>query len=644
MADDANPFAKFKAPDSAADAAANPFAKFRPADDAAKPADAHPRWDVVGDVVSAVSGAAEQLGSDVDTAAKVAGPAEDIRKSAERHKNEPWYQRFPAEFGDSITSDLSRMGSALRVPLDALGVPGAAVPGALHATLGSLLSYLPGVSKQQADQGIDQALLGMRPSKVSTARGAIPPPPGAPSRTIPAGYDAARDISATDKGLLNRDVDFRRDVERPPKTGQVQIPETYDPAADTEKPSSVRAGSDPLAHRAITEDRLALPPHMVSETPPLATEMAASAGGKLKTEQMASVRNEPAIDRLAAKAAGVPEGTELSEAALDRAKAPHDAAYQQVQDKVPEIRLDFVDRSRPGAPARKVDQIFGEVARLSEVDGETATVFRNSAVPPSVRAFQNKVRADLGNVMKQGGGMPTSAVMGLIRSYRAQAAKTLRNHNSTPSDQWLGLAQRKAADALEGLIERNLIRLESEQRIDPRLRTVEGKPGDFYVNKPDPELAGVMKAWRDARVALAKIHMVEDALNPGTGHIRTAWIARQLQKGAPLTDELRRIGEYGLRFPKALRESAQFGGAEKHSALDYFSALLSLGHGNPAVAGAVWARPAARSYALSPGAQRSLVTPRQPVGPAFLIGIMQSGQLPNAAPDISGILQALGIQ
>lgn len=123
--------------------------------------DAAPRWDVLGDIGRAATDSAGALKQD----ARAAFPAFTD-------------QGTTMDFGPLAT--VKRMGSALKVPLDALGVAASPVTGAIHGLLGSALSYaVPttgkdfdgplgihtyGDPKRAADQIIDSSLLGLSPS------------------------------------------------------------------------------------------------------------------------------------------------------------------------------------------------------------------------------------------------------------------------------------------------------------------------------------------------------------------------------------------------------------------------------------------------------------------------------------------------
>lgn len=119
--------------------------------------DDHPRWDVLGDIGRAAATGAEATASD---AAKAFPGAQELSEQAQQNR---------AKFGllGGMAADTSqsvgRMGNALKLPLDVMSVVAAPVTGAAHATLGSALSYLPGITKENADRGVDTAMMGLGP-------------------------------------------------------------------------------------------------------------------------------------------------------------------------------------------------------------------------------------------------------------------------------------------------------------------------------------------------------------------------------------------------------------------------------------------------------------------------------------------------
>lgn len=107
-----------------------------------------PRWDVVGDISKAGSQAVGALKENFGKAF----PSMEERHKANQEGVIP-----------SLGQTASQFGAAAKLPLDALGVVTSPLTGAARATVGSALSYLPGVTKKQADEGVDTALSGLKP-------------------------------------------------------------------------------------------------------------------------------------------------------------------------------------------------------------------------------------------------------------------------------------------------------------------------------------------------------------------------------------------------------------------------------------------------------------------------------------------------
>lgn len=118
-----------------------------------------------------------------------------------------------------------------------------------------------------------------------------------------------------------------------------------------------------------------------------------------------------------------------------------------------------------------------------------------------------------------------------------------------------------------------------------------------------PEL---VKALKEARVQIAKIHDVERAVNVGTGGVDASVLGRALDRGAPLTDELRTIGSFQQAFPSYTREGSAIPtpGVSKVAALS--SALL--GGGGAAAAGPVGAAAGALPFVAPPLARSAVLS------------------------------------
>ncbi len=119
---------------------------------------------------------------------------------------------------------------------------------------------------------------------------------------------------------------------------------------------------------------------------------------------------------------------------------------------------------------------------------------------------------------------------------------------------------------------------------------------------------GMMEALKEARKLIAKSYSVEGAMNLGTGTIDARKLAAQLQKGKPLSGELKQIAEFAGRFPKAAQPVEQMGSLPGVSPLDWAAAGgISAGVGTAGLL-SLGARPIARSAALSGPVQRGLLS------------------------------------
>ena len=162
-------------------------------------------------------------------------------------------------------------------------------------------------------------------------------------------------------------------------------------------------------------------------------------------------------------------------------------------------------------------------------------------------------------------------------------SKLLRNDADKAyraGDASLGKANKEAAKVLENTIENHL------------------------ANTKQTDL---LEKFRDARQLIAKTYTVEKALNQTTGTVDAKKLAAQLQKGKPLSGELKSVAEFGQAFPKAVQTPETMGSLPQFNPLDYFAGLVVGGTTGPAGATAAFARPALRSVALSQPIQNRLL-------------------------------------
>jgi hypothetical protein len=175
----------------------------------------------------------------------------------------------------------------------------------------------------------------------------------------------------------------------------------------------------------------------------------------------------------------------------------------------------------------------------------------------------------------------SSSMLEKIKSLRGRASRNMQSPDAEKFE--LGLAQKKIATAMENLIERQV---------------------------PDKSL---VSDFRAARVKLAKIYNVEDALGPN-GNVSAAVLARQLKRGVPLSGGLKTVAETYQEFPKVMRYVDNLGGHAPFSALDYLvGGVEAVAHpaGAARVVGALAARPLARGIIKSEAYQRRGIKPRE---------------------------------
>jgi hypothetical protein len=314
-----------------------------------------------------------------------------------------------------------------------------------------------------------------------------------------------------------------------------------------------------------------LPPSMMPETGGMVTNTLAGWGGKIKTQQSASVKNQQITNKLGAESLGLPSDTTLTDKVFSDVRSQAGKAYDAVETSGVTIKQDepFIDQLLSvQKPADEAAQAFPNIVKNDEIKG---------------------LVDELGN------GKDFSARAGIqtIRRLRSDASANLRN-SLDPRKVELGYAQRDAANAIEDLIDRNLQRA--------------GKV-DLIPN------------YRAARQMIAKSHDLESATNTATGDVSARKLASLKNRGRPLSGHLDTIADTANAFPKAVQEPARFGGDEAHSGIDFLTSALAIAHGRPEIAGMIFGRPAVRSALLSRPYQNMLAPPTSAApaaSPAFI--------------------------
>jgi hypothetical protein len=280
------------------------------------------------------------------------------------------------------------------------------------------------------------------------------------------------------------------------------------------------------------------------------------ASGKIQTEMAFSRANSKVINRTAAKEIGLSDRQSLTEANIERLKQQQFQVYERVK-KAGRIESDEGFRT-------ELDHVRERTAQAQEDYPEDT----NELIDREIKKF-DRPSADASSMLEK------------IKSLRNRASRNMQAPDAEKFE--LGLAQKKIATAMESLIERNV---------------------------PDQ---GLIRDFRQARVNLAKIYNVEDALSPN-GNVSAAVLARQLKRGVPLSGGLKTIAQTYQEFPKVMRYVDSLGGHAPFSALDYLVGgveAAAMPHKAAAIVGALALRPLARAAIKSETYQKAAIKPRE---------------------------------
>lgn len=332
------------------------------------------------------------------------------------------------------------------------------------------------------------------------------------------------------------------------------------------------------ADEAITGARDAgytLPPTQAN--PSVWNKIVEGFGGKIKTAQDASLKNQPVTNSLVKQGLGLPEDAPLNAKTLADVRKEAGQAYERVRssgavttDPVYSKALDSI-----AAPFERAAADFPDAARKDVID--------------TIKAHQRD-SFDAGSAVEQ------------ISSLREKADAAYAG-----KDKKAGKAYKDVAAAMEEQLGRHL-----EQ------------------SGAAPE---TLAEFRDARQRIAKTYTVEKNLDQ-SGNVDAKGLARDLKKGRPLSGELKTAAEFGSNFPKAAQMPEKVAGVPM-SPLDHGFAVtsalggLASGHPSLAIAGALpYARPLLRKLMTSKGYQDTFVNAPQ-YGPSAMSKLQQLQAMPS---------------
>jgi hypothetical protein len=302
---------------------------------------------------------------------------------------------------------------------------------------------------------------------------------------------------------------------------------------------------------AITKARelgYVIPPTQAN--PSMLNRFMEGVAGKISTAQNASAKNQEITNKLTAKSLGLPEDTVITPQVLTNLRTTAGQAYDQLGN----IGVIMPNKS-----------YYDQLDNIKKPFVATQQSFPNQTPSPVINLV-NSLKTEF---------FDSSSAVEKIKQLRTQADDAFRTGNTE-----VGRAAKQAATALENTIEDHLT---STKQTD------------------------LLSKFRDARQLIAKTYSIEKAANTTTGTIDAKKLASQLQRGKPLSGELKNIAQFSQAFPKASQATEAMGSLPQLSPLDYAAGLIGGVSTGGAGAGAILARPALRAAALSQPVQNRLI-------------------------------------
>lgn len=345
------------------------------------------------------------------------------------------------------------------------------------------------------------------------------------------------------------------------------------------------AGRDAAAQRAISAG-YAIPP--ADTNPSIVNELLNGISGKIKTAQSASAMNQPVTNQLAKAAVGAAPDQPLSVGALDAIRKQAGQAYEAVAS------------TGTVAPGSAYDAALDKIV---------APFVKSAQGFPNAKA--NPVLAEIESLRSP--AFDAGSAVAKISELRASSDAAYR-----AGDKISGKALKSGANALEDALDAHLVSINAS--------------------------ADLLKNYRGARQLIAKTYSVQSGLNDVTGDVAAAALAKQLQKGKPLSGDLRTIAETASAFPKATQALKE--APKQLSPWDMLTSVIAAtSTGHPAAAAIPLARPAIRAGILSGPYQAAMSTPKYTTGPVQ--GALESAlasEMTRRYLPIGGALTAADLQ
>ena len=314
-----------------------------------------------------------------------------------------------------------------------------------------------------------------------------------------------------------------------------------------------------VAERAIAEGAT-LPPTQVN--PSMLNKLLEGFSGKQQTGQVASIKNQEAINTQARKVLNLPEDTVITPQILQDYRNVKGQAYDALKSN---------------------NTYYTDKQFITDVNKRT-TELQKLANTTDVSSELNVL-----NGLKQ---MNFDGV-GLVEQMKRLKFDGEANVMSMdPAKKSLGQAQKFAARQLEDLAERNLQKF----------------------GQPD-----VMTNFKQARQDIAKSYTIEKALNAVTGDVSGAKLGQRAAAGKIVPSELQALSDAAAAYPTAFQNVSRIGSVPGISPLDVGAAgIAAASASNPSLLATVLGRPAVRAGITSPIFQRNMLPSSQGQAPGLL--------------------------
>lgn len=292
--------------------------------------------------------------------------------------------------------------------------------------------------------------------------------------------------------------------------------------------------------------------------------------------------NEERASQLARQELGLSPTGRLDESTIKQVKDQAGAVYDQLRSMLDVINV----RATDPAWTTKVQDLD---ARFRSIKQVMPAMYRDGGL--------ERLRGSMGKVNT----LTPEQIVDITKNLRDTATRTLKRKDAPSESIDAAYAFKEAANMLEDLLETHLTQTNRQ---------------------------GALERFRKARELYAKTYAVEDATNLTTGKVDPQALRRALERGEPLTGNLRRVAEAAAAMPSVVRRSEGLTTPEGMVLSDWAMGAgipAAIFSGQPGIAAGLAAgaaaRPAVRSMAAGERYQRLMaqpkgVVPRAPAGAA----------------------------